>query len=209
MNSYGKKIDQELIALIKNKANLSILELGVQRGNSTKKFLNLCEINNGYLYSVDIDDCSKVVNNNRWTFIQSRDDNFNYIKSKIPKNIDVIFIDTKHEAEHVENLIYNYYDLVSPGGYIFVDDISHLPYLPQNNKQDFYCYVNNQETFEKLLQIYFYNQENFELNFSFSLSGLAIIKKIRNGTLNKNKKLTSIKFSVKNLLRKIWKKIII
>ena len=80
-----------------------------------KNFLKLCEINEGYLYSVDIDDCSEVVNNNRWTFIRSRDDNFEYVKSKIPNNLNVIFIDTTHEAEHVEKLIYNYYDILVPG----------------------------------------------------------------------------------------------
>ena len=207
MNSYGKKIDQELIALIKDKANPSILELGVQRGSSTKKFLNLCEINNGYLYSVDVDDCSKVVNNNRWTFIQSRDDNFKYIKSKIPKNIDVIFIDTKHEAEHVENLIYNYYDLVSPGGYIFVDDISHLPYFPQKNKYDFYCYVNNQETFEKLLEITKVNHENFDIYYSFVLSGAAKIIKKNDNNLIASNKIISRKSSLKNIFRSIYRKL--
>ena len=35
-------------------------------------------------------------------FIQSRDDNFEYIKSMIPQKLDVIFIDTIHEAKHVK-----------------------------------------------------------------------------------------------------------
>lgn len=206
MSSYGKKIENELLPLIKNIKNPIILELGVQRGNSTKKFLELCEINNGFLYSVDIDDCSKVVDSNRWTFINSRDDNFEYVKSKIPQNLNVIFIDTLHEANHVEKLIYNYYDNLVPGGYLFIDDISHLPYLNQKNKTDFYCEINNQETYDKILQIYYFNDKNFNLNFSFYSSGLAIIKKNNDLKLNKNKKLTSMKFSLKNLFRKIWQK---
>ena len=44
MSSYGKKIDNELLPLIGDIKNPVILELGVQRGNSTKKFLKLCEI---------------------------------------------------------------------------------------------------------------------------------------------------------------------
>ena len=63
-----------------------ILELGVQKGNSTKMFLELCDKNDGYLMSVDIDDCSYVANNKRWEFIHSSDDNFNLINNKIKKN---------------------------------------------------------------------------------------------------------------------------
>ena len=62
-------------------------------------------------------------------FFQSRDDNFEYIKSNIPKKIDVLFIDTLHEAKHVKKLFYEYYPLVKSKGFIFIDDISHLPYL--------------------------------------------------------------------------------
>ena len=87
-----------------------------------------------------------------------------------------MFIDTLHEANHVEKIFYNYYDLVKNDGYIFIDDISHLPYL-DNKKTNFYCEINNQETFNKILEIYLSNYDNFRLNFSFESSGLGIIKK--------------------------------
>lgn len=207
MISYGKKLEYELLPLIKHIQNPIILELGVQRGNSTKKFLKLCQSNNGHLYSLDIDDCSNVTNNEKWTFIQSRDDNFEFVNSKIPSEINVIFIDTLHEAKHVEKLIYNYYEKLVVGGYIFIDDISHLPYLNNQNKNDFYCEINNKETFDKILEIYYYNQNNFNLNFSFYSSGLAVIKKLNNLKLNQNRKLNTLQFSFKNLIRKIWQKI--
>ena len=54
-----------------------------------KKFLNI----NRNLYSIDIDDCSSVASDKRWKFIKCRDDNFEYIKSLIPKKLDIIFID--------------------------------------------------------------------------------------------------------------------
>ena len=79
-----------------------IFKFGVQLGSSTKYFLDLCKEKNGKLYSVDIDDCSKLFNNNYWKFIQSRDDNFDYISGKIPKKLDVIYLDTIHTAKHVE-----------------------------------------------------------------------------------------------------------
>ena len=149
MNEYEEKIEKNLFSLIKNLDKPKILELGVQSGVSTNKFLEICIKNDGYLYSIDIDDCSSVASDKRWKFIKCRDDNFEYIKSLIPKKLDIIFIDTLHEAAHVNKIIYNYYDQLEVGGFIFIDDVSHLPYIDENKKSSFYCEINNKETFEK------------------------------------------------------------
>ena len=202
MSEYTSKIENSLFPLIKNIKNLNILELGVQKGRSTLRFLELCKNNNGKLYSVDVDDCRNVTKDINWTFIQSRDDDFKYIKSIIPNKLDVIFIDTLHEAKHVKNLIYNYYNLLKLGGYIFIDDISHLPYLDKK-KTSFYCEINNKETFNEILKIYYFNQDNFNLNFSFESSGLAIIKKKNIEKLNETKKIISRENSLKNIIRLI------
>ncbi len=207
MYNYEKKLNDNLFNIIKDISKPVILELGVQGGVSTKKFLNICENNDGMLYSVDVEDCSNVSNHARWKFIKSRDDNFDYIKSVIPKKIDILFIDTLHEANHVEKIFYNYYDLVKNDGYIFIDDISHLPYLDNKKKTNFYCEINNQETFNKILEIYLSNYDNIRLNFSFESSGLGIIKKRSNNQLNLPIKIKSRNFSLKNILRKIWHKI--
>ena len=119
MISYGKKLEDELLPLIRDIQKPIILELGVQRGNSTKKLLKLCESNNGHLYSLDVNDCSNIIDNKKWTFIKSRDDDFDLL-IKIPN--DLIFIDTLHE-KHVENLIYNYLKIDYWWLY-FIDDIS-------------------------------------------------------------------------------------
>ncbi len=205
MDEYSEKLDRKLFPIIENINNPMILELGVQNGISTKKFLNICNKNNGFLYSVDIEDCSNVSKEKNWKFIHSRDDNFEYIKSEIPKNLDVIYIDSLHEANHVEKIIYGYYDLLKLGGYIFIDDISHLPYLKNKKRNNFYCEINNKETFDSILKIYSINDGNFDLDFSFKSSGLSVIKKISNETLNKSKKLKIREFSLKNIIRKIWK----
>ena len=155
---------------------------------------------------MDIDDCSNVSNNFRWKFIKTRDDNFEYIKSLIPQELDVIFIDTLHEAKHVKKLIYNYYNFLKVGGYMFIDDISHLPYL-DNKKTSFYCEINNRETFDEILKILYFNKDNFNLNFSFESSGLAIIKKIKSANLNETKKIISRAYTLKNFLRLILKKL--
>ena len=127
MDNYINKIEKNIFKKINKIPNPVILELGVQNGASTKRFLDLCNKNNGHLFSVDIDDCSHVSDDKCWTFIKCRDDNFDLIKSKISKKIDVLFIDSLHEAKHVSKIIYGYYNMIKSGGIIFIDDISHLP----------------------------------------------------------------------------------
>lgn len=207
MSDYNSKIKSELISRIEHINNISVLELGVQKGVSTNYFLEVCDKNNGELYSVDIEDCSEVSNNPRWKFIHSRDDNFNKIFNLIPSQVDVVYIDSLHEAYHVEKLIYNYYAKLKVGGYIFIDDISHLLYLKQNLRNNFYCEINNKETFDKILEIYNSNTNLFELSFSFKSSGLGIIKKISDLPLKKNEPIITRNFSFKNVVRSIWKKI--
>ena len=177
MDEYSLKLDNSLIPIISSINSPIILELGVENGRSTKKFLEICSKKNGKVYSVDIDDCSNVSNDKNWKFIKSRDDNFDYIKSNIPNKIDVLFIDSLHEASHVEKLIYNYYPIINVGGYIFIDDISHIPYLKNKERNNFYCEINNKETFQKILSIYSKNLEQFDLNFSFFFFGSSYNKK--------------------------------
>ena len=203
MSEYINKLHKEILPKINNIQNINILELGVQRGTSTNIFLKICEKNDGYLTSVDIDDCSKVSDNTRWKFIHSRDDDFSKIRNNITKQVDVIFIDTLHEADHVEKIIYGYYDLLKVGGYLFIDDISHLPYLSEKPRNNFYCEINNKETFDRIVKIYNSNTENFELNFSFFSSGLAIIKKKNINNLNKAQSIKKRNITIRNLYRKI------
>ena len=61
--------------IIKNKLdtikNPVILELGVNRGRSTKRFIDYIELNGGELYSIDIKDCSNAISSNKWNFLGS------------------------------------------------------------------------------------------------------------------------------------------
>ena len=207
MDEYSLKLDKFLMPLISNISNPIILELGVENGRSTKKFLQICKKNNSKLFSVDTKDCSKILDDPNWNFFKTRDDNFEFVKSKLSDKIDVLFIDSLHEAEHVKNLIYGYYPLLKKEGYIFIDDISHLPYLQNKPRNNFYCEINNKETFDILLSVYSKNIENFELNFSFMSSGLAIIKKLNNNNLSTFENLNERSWTFKNILRKLWRKI--
>ena len=205
MSDFNYKLDNFLFPIIKEINNPIILELGVQKGRSTKKFLDICKKNNGKLFSIDIDDCSNIINDKSWNFYQTRDDNFEYIKSKIPEKIDILFIDTLHEANHVKKLINEYYPIIKKNGFIFIDDISHLPYLKNKDRDNFYCEINNKETFDLLISIYSENTENFDLSFTFVSSGLAIIKKKTDSELFDYRKLNERGLTTKNILRRLWR----
>ena len=104
MDEYSLKLDKFLMPLISNISNPIILELGVENGRSTKKFLQICKKNNGKLFSVDTKDCSKILDAPNWNFFKTRDDNFEFIDNQISKNLDFIYIDSYHEPLHVEKV---------------------------------------------------------------------------------------------------------
>lgn len=181
-----------------------ILELGVKEGRSTKMFLEVCDKNNGSLISIDILDCSKVSNNPRWRFIHSSDDNFDYINNIIEKKIDVLFIDSFHEPNHIKKVFYNYFNFIKINGLIFIDDLIWLPYIKGGYRDNEFVETTNRLTFNKILEIFNANKDNFTLDINFSGSGLAIIKKINNN-LNREKKISNRLFSLKNILKVFYK----
>ena len=201
----NNKLDY-IIEKIKNIKNINILELGVQRGSSTKKFLDVCESNNGFLTSIDIDDCSKVSNSDRWKFIHSSDDNFEKIDKIISKSFDFVFIDSLHEPNHVKKIFYHYYDLLKVDGLCIIDDISWIPYTKNEYRNNEFAENINRSTFKIILEIYNMNKANFNLEFFFKDSGYAIITKKNNNILNQSKKIISREYGIKNLIRKIYKR---
>ena len=195
-----------IIERIKHIKGIQILELGVQKGVSTKKFIELCDKNDGFLVSIDINDCSNVVKSDRWKFIHSSDDNFEHIDKSITKDLDFIFIDSLHEPSHVKKVFYHYYEFLKKGGICIIDDISWLPYSKNQYRDNEFSEYINKSNFNKILEIYNQNQKNFSLEFYFRESGYAIITKNEESFLNQSKKVESREFGLKNLLRKIYRR---
>lgn len=202
MPDYNYKIYNFINPCLQKFKDISILEFGVKEGRSTKLFLDFCKKNNGKVFSIDIDDYSKKFNDDNWTFIKSRDDDFKFLDQKLPKKFDVIYLDSLHEADHVEKIFYHYFKKLKVGGFFFIDDISWLPYLSKKERNNFYCEINNQETFNKILEIYGNNENIFDLSFDFTSSGLCKITK-KKENLNPLLKIKSRKFTIKNFLRKL------
>ena len=195
-----------IIKKIQHIDKIQILELGVRHGFSTKKFIELCDSNDGFLISVDIKDCSDVIKSDRWKFIHSSDDNFEEVDKFITKDLDFILIDSLHEPNHVEKVFYHYYNFLKKKGICIIDDISWLPYSKNQKRDKEFSEHINRSTFKKILEIFNENQKNFELEFYFRDSGYAIITKNEENFLNKSKKIKSREFGIKNLLRKIYKR---
>ncbi|AFS47275.1 hypothetical protein HIMB5_00005070 [alpha proteobacterium HIMB5] len=186
--------------------NPNILEFGVHAGFSTSIFLDVCKINNGKLFSVDVVDFSKSFDDPNWNFIQSRDDNFPMIEKNIPEKVDVILIDTLHKPKHVEKILYHYYPRLKKNGLIIIDDISWLYYTLNGARDNFFIEINNKETFYKLIEIFNSNMNNITLEFNFAHSGVCKIRKKSDLNLNISKKIKSREFSLKNLVKKILRK---
>ena len=204
MESYEYKLQKFLSTELINIEKPKILEFGVREGRSTKIFLDYCDKYDGNLYSIDIDDYSHLFSDEKWTFIKSRDDNFEYLKNVLPEKFDFIYLDSLHEAHHVEKIFYHYFKNLKLNGIFFIDDISWLPYLKNNERNNFYCEINNKETFDRLIKIYNSNYENFDIFFTFISSGMCkIVKKKEN--LNKPKKMHSRVNSLKDIIRKLLK----
>ena len=104
MSSYDYKLKVFLEDQIQQLSQPNILEFGVREGRSTKVFLDLCRKKGGQLFSIDVDDYSNLFKDQNWTFLKTRDDNFEFLKEKLPKKFDLIYLDSIHEADHVQKI---------------------------------------------------------------------------------------------------------
>ena len=85
--------------------------LAIKNAGAKIKFLDVCEKYQGELISIDINANSKKFNSNKWTFVNTRDDNFLEIEKFIKnKKFDVIYLDTIHKADHVEKILFYYFN---------------------------------------------------------------------------------------------------
>ena len=185
----------------------TILEFGVSgKALSTSIFLETCNQKNGRLFSVDVVDYSYHFESKNWNFIHSKDDNFEFIQKQIPEKFDIIYLDTIHTANHVEKILYYYFNKLKVGGIFVIDDTSLLPYLKYREKNNFSLEINNQETFERLIQIFNSNHENLLFESSFIGTGAVKLTKLNDKKLKKSYALSDRKFSLMNLMRKIYLK---
>jgi cephalosporin hydroxylase len=102
--------------------SLSIIELGVREGYSTRAFLHgLAQRGIGHLWSVDIEPTLLPIDNPQWEFIQG-DDCDPLIIDRLPDQVDVVFIDTDHAYDHTLRELELYVPRVRTGGVVLLHD---------------------------------------------------------------------------------------
>ncbi|MBG6156185.1 putative O-methyltransferase YrrM [Labrenzia sp. EL_13] len=198
-------------------SNPTILELGVQSGNSTKLFLNaLGDSQKGVLVSVDIDNCSGVASSSKWTFIRSDSADVENIVTEAPilkDGIDILFIDSLHTTEHVYKELYGFFPYIKKGGVIFFDDIDSAPYCEGNELDSYYVELENRRILKFINCVFESNMQQLDLTIYRGWTGLGRLDKRselysellppQSLKRRKSKKLWKIKRSLKK--RNLWR----
>ena len=177
-------VAQQLLRLhqeVKLKVDPLIVELGVEKGQSTKVFLNAIEgKSDAKLISIDIKDCRSAVDAERWEFVQqdSSDIKSLLISKPIIKNgIDIIYIDSLHTAKHVQKEIYNFFEYLNEDAYIFLDDIDSGPYMSKQRKDSIGTEIANRKIYKLLEAIFRANMDKLDFEIMRGSTGLGILRK--------------------------------
>jgi len=172
--------------IIKNKFK-NIVEFGVDRGTSTAAFLDAVEKTDGYVYSFDIKDCKELFSHDKWKFYKINDLNQQKIFTLFPKlneGIDLLYIDSYHEPNHIKKLLEIYFPFLNKDGHIYVDDTSSYPYRQIKSVSNAIISDLSKEAVE---EFFFSNFEEIDFQFNGGENGLCILKK------TKDSKITNIK----------------
>ena len=180
---FGKVATQlmSLHRLVARRERPTVLECGVHQGWSTGVLAHACEAQSGALVSLDIEDCSDAIASPVWTFIQTDDLALETVLARAPmlkRGIDLIYIDSLHDARHVARLIEAYYPLVKQGGWLAFDDIDPGPYLRGRRKDNADREIAWRRIGEVIQEFFYANEDDLFLEFHFGSTGLALMQKL-------------------------------
>ncbi len=162
---------------------VQILELGVYSGQSTRVFLNAIQDKNcSKLISIDIKDYSEVCSSSKWHFIKSNSLDIDYILKNEPdivnKGIDILYIDSFHTREHVQNELYLYYPYLNQNAVIFFDDVDSGPYMINQRKDSISTEIENRSILDLINSVFYTNKKEVNLNIYKGSTGLARMEKL-------------------------------
>ena len=185
--------------------NPVIVELGVDKGQSTRVFLNaINDKSNARLISIDIRDCKQAINSSNWEFVQqdSIDVESLLLKKPIIKDgIDILYVDSLHTQSHVLKEVYSYFEYIKPNGVIYFDDIDSGPYMSGQRKDSVSTEISNRKIFDLLEAIFRSNYPSIDFSINRGSTGLA--KFIKNSELGD--KLNAPLFIKKRQFKFFWK----
>ena len=195
---------------VKNIKNPIIVELGVNQGGSTISFLKHINKHGGELYSIDINDFSNIIKNenfknisvDRWNFINSNDLDIDNILSQFPvlkEGIDLLLIDSYHDATHVTKILEKWYIYVKKFGYIYFDDTESYMYKKSKN---FTLAVNN-DSIDNLVKNFYYRNYD-QLVFTKYFAGSGVSELFKTSKLGSEANFTSNIWNYNYFLGKIY-----
>lgn len=159
----------------------TVLELGVDRGQSTKVFLNAIDQKpSSNLISVDIRDCEGISDSPFWTFVQCDSTDVANVVDAAPvlkKGIDLIYIDSLHSVEHVYNEVSRWFPYLKKGGLIYLDDVDSGPYQIGQRKDSIEMEVVNRKIGDLIQAIFRANMDKLSLTVHYGSTGLARLEK--------------------------------
>ncbi|HVY71449.1 MAG TPA: class I SAM-dependent methyltransferase [Verrucomicrobiae bacterium] len=156
-----------------------IVELGVRGGESTFVFERVARLCGSDLLSLDLDDCSAVINYDKWHFVRADDVEFagrfaEWCRSRgIEPAIDVLFIDTSHIYEHTLAEIRAWFPLVGPRGKVFFHDTNQR-HIYRRRDGSFGLAWTNDRGVIRALEDYFQHPFNEGVNFTDTRDGWLI-----------------------------------
>jgi len=172
----------ELYSEVLRRGDVTVLELGVDKGQSTKVFLNgMAGKPSSHLVSVDIRDCSCISNANNWTFVQKDSADIHGVINSAPilkSGIDILYVDSLHTPEHVRREIYGYFPYLTKGAVIFFDDIHSDPYMMGQRKDSVHIEIANREIFELIEAVFRANRNTLNMIEYHGSTGLCRLEKL-------------------------------
>mgnify|MGYP005719831333 CR=1 FL=1 len=104
------------------------VELGVREGHTTEPLYEAAKLNEGHLWSVDLNDPTKFKpNNGNYTFVKQ--DSIKFLEQwPKDKKIDVAFVDDWHSYPHVKRQLELLDELVGPSSIILMHDLMSVSY---------------------------------------------------------------------------------
>lgn len=171
----------KLYQLISAMQKPTIVEMGVDKGQSTCILLTACEKVNGRCFSIDINDCSDVAKSDAWIFVQSDDRNVKKILQQAPlikEGIDLLHIDSLHTGEHIAELLMKWYPYIKKNSYITFHDVDNTPYKPGQRKANPKVAEDHAELCKAIREFFYANEDDLFLEYHFGSTGMGIMKKL-------------------------------
>ncbi|QEF98718.1 Cephalosporin hydroxylase [Stieleria maiorica] len=208
-NAVGEErfVAQQLLELHQAAAQrerVTILELGVDQGQSTRVFLNaIADKEHSALVSVDVRDCSNAARSGQWTFVQSDSSDTERVFEAagiLKEGIDILYVDSLHTADHVYKEVYGYYPYLNKGAVIFFDDIDSAPYMMGQRKDSVSTEIANRDILSLVESIFMANLKDLDLTIFRGSTGLARLAK----RSEKGATLAQPKYCKKRNNRRAW-----